>query len=307
MKKTLLILLLVVGVLAVTVTPGHTGGYWRGGVFVGVGPYLGPYPYYWYPPPYYVYPPPTVVVQDPPVYVERPPAAPRSPRRAPRTGTTARAPRATTRRCRAARRSGSRFRSARRDPHRRAPRRCFAPAGRRAAGRLRVGSIRPERHGVARHREELRAVPGGRLDLPAVGLSAGRDHRAEGRDGEHRRRRRDRHPGGRRCGRRAGRRRRQPGIGAAAGAGVGLLGGTAIGAGPRRRLRRLGAASLRHDLHAVHVRQGQPGTGRPRLAGAAAGLHLAAASTATSAPAGSRGSPTIPPPPPGPPPPPPTR
>ena len=79
MNKTLLILLLVVGVLAATVTPGHAGGYWRGGVFVGVGPYWGPYPYYWYPPPYYVYPPPPVVVQDPPVYVERQPVAPSEP------------------------------------------------------------------------------------------------------------------------------------------------------------------------------------------------------------------------------------
>ena len=54
MKKTLLILLLVVAVLAVTVTPGYTWHHWRGGVYVGVGPYWGPYPYYWYPPPYYV-------------------------------------------------------------------------------------------------------------------------------------------------------------------------------------------------------------------------------------------------------------
>lgn len=72
MKKTLLILLLAVTVIAVTVTPGHTG--WRGGVFVGVGPYWGPYPYpyYYYPPPYYTYSPPPVVVQEPPVYVQQP-------------------------------------------------------------------------------------------------------------------------------------------------------------------------------------------------------------------------------------------
>ena len=79
MKKTLLILLLVAAVLAVTVTPGYTG--WRGGVYVGVGPYWGPYPYYYppayyYPPPYYVYRPPAVVVDEPPVYVERSPVAP---------------------------------------------------------------------------------------------------------------------------------------------------------------------------------------------------------------------------------------
>jgi hypothetical protein len=82
MKKTLLVLLLVVGVLALTVTPGYTWGHWRGGVFVGVGPYWGPYPYYYYPPPPpYYYSPPTVVIEQPPVYVEQPapPPAPQAP------------------------------------------------------------------------------------------------------------------------------------------------------------------------------------------------------------------------------------
>ena len=78
MKKSLLILLLAVTVVAITVTPGYTWHHWRGGVYVGVGPYWGPYPYY-YPPPYYVYRPPTVVIEEPPVYVERPPAAPAAP------------------------------------------------------------------------------------------------------------------------------------------------------------------------------------------------------------------------------------
>ena len=73
MRKTLVTLLLVAVALAVTFTPADA--HWRGGVYVGVGPYWGPYPYYWYPPPYYVYRPPTVVVQEPPVYVERPPEA----------------------------------------------------------------------------------------------------------------------------------------------------------------------------------------------------------------------------------------
>lgn len=72
MRKTLLILLLVAGALALTVTPGYT--WWRGGVWVGVGPYWGPYPYYYYPPAPYYYPPPTVVIQQPPVYVEQQPA-----------------------------------------------------------------------------------------------------------------------------------------------------------------------------------------------------------------------------------------
>lgn len=79
MKKTLLILLLAVAVLAVTTTPGYTWQRWHSGVYVGVGPYWGPYPYYYYPPPYYVYRPPTVVIEEPPAYVERPPAAPAPP------------------------------------------------------------------------------------------------------------------------------------------------------------------------------------------------------------------------------------
>lgn len=79
MKKILLVLLLVVAVVAVTVTPGYTWHHRRGGVYVSVGPYWGPYPYYWYPPPYHVYRPPTVVVEEPPVYVERQPAVPPTP------------------------------------------------------------------------------------------------------------------------------------------------------------------------------------------------------------------------------------
>jgi len=79
MKRTVLVLLLVAGVLALTVTPGYTWGHWRGGVFVGVGPYWGPYPYYWYPPPPVYYPPPPVVVEQPPVYVERQPTPPPAP------------------------------------------------------------------------------------------------------------------------------------------------------------------------------------------------------------------------------------
>lgn len=82
MKKMALVLLLVVGVLALTVTPGYTWGHghWRGGVFIGVGPYWGPYPYYWYPPPPpYYYAPPPVVIEQPPVYVEQQPALPPPP------------------------------------------------------------------------------------------------------------------------------------------------------------------------------------------------------------------------------------
>lgn len=79
MRKIALVMLLVAAAVAATAAPGHAHGRWRGGVYIGVGPYWGPYPYYWYPPPYYVYRPPAVVVEEPPVYVERPPAAPPAP------------------------------------------------------------------------------------------------------------------------------------------------------------------------------------------------------------------------------------
>ncbi|HUM16848.1 MAG TPA: hypothetical protein VL086_14230 [Candidatus Nitrosotalea sp.] len=78
MKKVALGLLLVLGVLAISASPGYTGGSWHGSVVIGVGPYWGypgwGYPYWGYPPPYYYYPPPTVVIEQPPVYVEREPA-----------------------------------------------------------------------------------------------------------------------------------------------------------------------------------------------------------------------------------------
>ena len=79
MKKVLVVIVLVVALLAVTFA--SSDAHWRGGVYAGVGPYWGPYPYYWYPPPppYYIYRPPAVVVEEPPVYVERPPAAPPAP------------------------------------------------------------------------------------------------------------------------------------------------------------------------------------------------------------------------------------
>ena len=79
MRRIGLVILLVAAAVAATVVPSDAHGRWRGGVYFGVGPYWGPYPYYWYPPPYYVYRPPAVVVEEPPVYVERPPAAPPAP------------------------------------------------------------------------------------------------------------------------------------------------------------------------------------------------------------------------------------
>jgi hypothetical protein len=83
MKKIALVLLLVAGFLALAVTPGYTWGHghWHGGVFIGVGPFWGPYPYYWYPPPPPYYYSPPVVVEQPQVYVEQqpPPAPPPAP------------------------------------------------------------------------------------------------------------------------------------------------------------------------------------------------------------------------------------
>jgi hypothetical protein len=80
--RTAALLGLLAGLLIVgTAVPGEASVHWRGGVYVGVGPWWGhpywtPYPY-WYPPPYYY--PPTVVVQPPPVYIEQPPPAPAPP------------------------------------------------------------------------------------------------------------------------------------------------------------------------------------------------------------------------------------
>ncbi|HET8575524.1 MAG TPA: hypothetical protein VFO18_00385 [Methylomirabilota bacterium] len=71
MRKSAIVSLLVIGLLVFTVAPAFAHRV-RGGVFIGVGPYWGPYPYWYYPPPYYYYPPPTVVVEQPPVYVQQP-------------------------------------------------------------------------------------------------------------------------------------------------------------------------------------------------------------------------------------------
>jgi len=75
-RKRVVLGVVIAGLLAFgATTPADAAGHWRGGVFIGVGPWWGPFwaPYpYWYPPPYYY--PPTVVIQPPPVYIERPPA-----------------------------------------------------------------------------------------------------------------------------------------------------------------------------------------------------------------------------------------
>jgi hypothetical protein len=61
---------------------GHSHGYWRGGVFVGLG-YYGPYwPYWGYPSYSYGYPYPTYAVDpyysNPPSYIEQDPTMPRN-------------------------------------------------------------------------------------------------------------------------------------------------------------------------------------------------------------------------------------
>jgi hypothetical protein len=72
--------LVIFGTALSSPATGHS--HWRGGVFIGVGPwwgppYWGPYPYWWYPPPYYY--PPTVVIEQPRVYIEQPPPVPAPP------------------------------------------------------------------------------------------------------------------------------------------------------------------------------------------------------------------------------------
>jgi hypothetical protein len=76
-----IVMLVVMAVGLVAVAAGPAMAWARTRVFIGVGPYWGPYPYWWYGPPYYVYSPPPVVVQEPPVYVQQQPApaAPASP------------------------------------------------------------------------------------------------------------------------------------------------------------------------------------------------------------------------------------
>ena len=72
MKKLAFALVLALGIIAFTATPGYTGGHVHGGVFIGVGPFWGwGYPWY-YPPPYYYYPPPIVAQpQQPTMYIEQ--------------------------------------------------------------------------------------------------------------------------------------------------------------------------------------------------------------------------------------------
>jgi len=88
LKKFALVGLLVAGV--VLLAAGPSDAWYRGGVYVGVGPYpywwygapyyAYPSPYYAYPPPYTAYPPsyysypPPVAVEQPPAYIEREPA-----------------------------------------------------------------------------------------------------------------------------------------------------------------------------------------------------------------------------------------
>jgi hypothetical protein len=83
-KTSALLALVIAGFLILAAAvPSQASVHWRGGVYVGVGPWWGPpywgppYPYWWYPPPYYY--PPTVIIEQPPVYIEQPPAAPPPP------------------------------------------------------------------------------------------------------------------------------------------------------------------------------------------------------------------------------------
>ncbi len=94
MKRTRLLGIVIAGLLILaTAAPSQASVHWRGGVYIGVGPwgvgpywgvgphwgapYWGPYPYWGYPPPYYY--PPSVIIQQPPVYIEREQAVPAPP------------------------------------------------------------------------------------------------------------------------------------------------------------------------------------------------------------------------------------
>jgi hypothetical protein len=82
-KRPALLGLVIAGLLVLGATaPSEASVHWRGGVYIGVGPwwgapYWGPYPYWWYPPPYSY--PPTVIIQQPPVYIEQAPPVPAPP------------------------------------------------------------------------------------------------------------------------------------------------------------------------------------------------------------------------------------
>jgi hypothetical protein len=70
MKRSALVMLLVIGLLVSFAAPSYAWHHGRGGVYIGVGP-----GYWWGPP--YPYWSPAVVIQQPPVYVEQqPPPAP---------------------------------------------------------------------------------------------------------------------------------------------------------------------------------------------------------------------------------------
>ena len=85
MRKSAVALLLL-SLIVLLAEPAHAWYRWRGGVFIGVGPYWAPrYPYWWAPPypywwgpPYYGYGPPMVF--DPPtVYLQQQAPAPPPP------------------------------------------------------------------------------------------------------------------------------------------------------------------------------------------------------------------------------------
>src|SRR5207244_8089710 len=185
-------------------------------------------------------------------------------RRLPRrrsTGTTAGAPRPITRPSRRVLSRGSRFLRGPSDED--AAR--LSRRGRPADDRVRDGARRAERDGTTGQRKELRAVPGGRRGLPSVGGATDRDDDKTGRDRE--RGQRCRYRDGSRRGRRGGGRRSRQDSGnrtcSRRGSWIARRGGDRRE--QRAGRRHPGAAPLRHDLHAVHVRQGQPDSDGPRL------------------------------------------
>jgi len=146
---------------------------------------------------------------------------------------------------------------------------------------MRDGAHWAERDGASGGREELWAVSSRWRGLPSVGSATNRDDDAAGVHAKHsqrsghrdRRRRRSRH--------RDWRRRREPWHRGGGRRGRGSPRRDGRGREQCRGRKPICAAPLRHDLHAVHVRQGQPDPARARVS---AGVHPAAgAPAATSA------------------------
>jgi hypothetical protein len=203
-------------------------------------------------------------------------------------GTTARAPRRTTRMFRSARRRGSRFHrhlSRRIAENHRAYTLSRFNRGRTASRRLRSRPYRSERNGAAGERQRLRAVQIRRCGLPSVGGATDRYDPRQSRErrcSDRSRRRDGCRSGQRRCHRcrlRRPRYRSRGRVRSRIARRDGGRRGSGRGCGVVR------TAALRRSVHAMHVRQGQPDPDPARVAtraGARGGISRAAATAGES-------------------------